>query len=351
MKTIKLFLAIVTIMVFSFQVTIAKEEFKKTITKSFEINKDATLALKNKFGKIHCENWDKNTISIEVEITVEAEGQDKANKYFDRIDIDINGAKERVSVTTHFDDKLFKGNDNEISVDFMIKMPASVSLELDHKFGDVILQDVQGNSSIEIGFGSLKAKSFGGTQNDIEMQYSEGYIEYVKNAELELQYSELEINEVSSMSAESKFSELNIGKIDVLTLESGYDDDFIGSVRDFDVEGEFSDVEVRSLSDRLIADFDYGELSVKEIGSNFELVEITNSFSGASLGFNPDASFRLSATIKMGDLTYPRNRASISVVDLSYTSNKYEGIIGNGDSPSSKVIIEAKHSGVNLFYR
>lgn len=330
---------------------IAKEEFTKKISKSYDVNKDATLAIKNKFGKIHCQNWDKNTISIEVTITLEASNQEKANKYFDKISIKFSGSADRVSAVTSFDDNLFDNNNNEISIDYMVMMPKTLGIELDHKFGDIILEEIQGSSMIELGYGSLKANKLSGNSNDLEIKFSEGFIGYLKSASLELKYSELEIDEANDMSAESKFSELNIGKIDVLTLESGYDDDFIGSIRDLDVEAGFSDVEVRSLEERLIADIDYGEIKVKEMGRDFILIDITNSFSDANIGFHAESSFRLNATIKMGDLSYPRDKARLSVVDLSYTSNKYEGVIGDNQDTSSKVMIEAKNSGVNLYYR
>lgn len=352
MKTLKLTLVAIFLIATASQSFARKEEYKKTISKSFEVNKDAVLAVTNKFGKIHCQNWDKSTISIEVEITVEASSPEKADKYFSKINIDFEGSSSRVSASTHFDDNLFKNNsNNEISVDYNISMPASIGVEMDHKFGDLILGDVEGNSSIDVAYGSLKARKLSGEENDIELKFSEGYIGYVKNAELELKYGELEIDEVVSLSAESKFSSLELGKVDVLTLESGYDDDVIGSVRDLDVEADFSDIEIRNLNERLIADIDYGELKVKEIASGFKLVDIENSFSDANLGFHPEASFRLSATIKMGDLSYPRDRSRLTEVELSYTSNKYEGLIGENNDTSSKVLVEAKNAGVNLFYR
>lgn len=351
MKTIKLILVAVTFLTFSFQGMAFDQEFKKTVSKSFDVNKDALLIMKNKFGKIHCENWDKNEISVEVIITVEASNQDKANKYFDKIDVEISGSSSQVSVVTHFDDNLFKNNKDEISVDFMIHMPESIGIEVDHKFGDLVLASVEGNSSIDLSYGSLKANKLSGEDNQLEIKFSEGFIGYVKNAEVELKYSELEIDEAGNLSAETKFSSFQLGKADVLTLESGYDDDVIGSVRDLDIEAGFSDVEVRNVGERLVADFDYGDLKVKEIKKGFKLVEIVNSFSEVNLGFNPEASFRISATVKMGDLSYPRDKSRMDVVELSFTSNKYEGVVGDDTNTTSKVIIDSKNGSVNLFYR
>jgi len=350
MKTLKFSIILFVSMVFSFQL-FAKEEYTKKISKSFDVNKDATLSVTNKFGKVHCENWDKNTIAIEVTITVEASSQEKANKYFDKINISISGNSSLVTATTSFDNKTFSKNKYEISVDYMISMPRTINLEIDNKFGDIIIDEVLGSSNIELGYGSIKCKKLAGDNNDLEIKFSEGFIGYVKSANLELKYSELEIDEANDMTAESKFSELKIGKIDVLTLESGYDDDFIGYVRDLDVEADFSDIEVRNLAQRLVADFDYGELKIKQVARDFTLIEIENSFSDANIGFHAESSFRIIATVKMGDLSYPRDKARLTVVDLSFTSNKYEGVIGDNPDTSSKVIIESKNSDVTLYFR
>ena len=350
MKTLKFSIILFVSMVFSFQL-FAKEEYTRKISKSFDVNKDATLSVTNKFGKIHCENWDKNTIAIEVTITVEASSQEKANKYFDNIDILISGNSSLVTATTSFDDNVFSKNNHEISIDYMISMPRTINLEIDNKFGDIIIDEVLGSGNIELGYGSIKCKKLAGDNNELEIKFSEGFIGYIKSAALELKYSELEIDEANDMTVESKFSELRIGKIDVLTLESGYDDDFIGYVRDLDIDASFSDIEVRSLAQRLFADFDYGELKVKQVAKDFTLIEIENSFSDASIGFHSEASFRMIATVKMGDLSYPRDKARLTVVDLSFTSNKYEGVIGDNPDTSSKVIIESKNSDVTLNFR
>ena len=329
----------------------AEDEFTKKVSKSFDVNKDATLTVKNKFGKVHCENWDKNSISIEVTITVQASNQEKANKYFDKIKIDITGTNSLVTAITSMEDNLFDKGNNELSIDYMIQMPATVNVELNNKFGDIIVSEIGGTSKINLGYGTIDIKKLSGSTNALNIEFSDGYIGYIKSANLDLKYSELKVDEIADMNAESKFSELNIGKIDVLTIESGYDDDFIGSVRNIDVEADFSDVEIRNLEQTLTANFDYGELKVKEVSKAFKLIDITNSFSDANIGFNPEASYRINATVKMGDFSYPQDRAKLSVVEMSYTSSKYEGLVGGNSDTQSKVMIDSQNSGATLYYR
>jgi hypothetical protein len=330
----------------------ATDEFTKKISKSFEVNKDATLSVKNKFGKVQCENWDKNTISIDVTITLHTTSQEKANKYFEQVNVEITGNSTYVSAVTDLDGDIFGRNNCDLTIDYMIMIPRTINVELSNKFGEIIFAETSGSAAIDLGYGSLNVKRLTGENNKIEMQFSDGStIGFMKSATIDLKYSELDIDEAVSLNGESKFTELNIGKVDVLTLETGYDDDFIETVRSMDIEADFSDIEVRQLTESMTVNFDYGGLKVKEVTRNFKLVDISSSFSDANIGFNPEASFRLSAMVKMGDLSYPSENARISVTELSYTSNKYEGLVGMNSETGSKVLINSENSGVTLFYR
>jgi hypothetical protein len=350
MKTIKISFVLLLSVLLSAQLYARKDDYTKTVSKSFDVNSDASLFVKNKFGKVHFMNWEQNTISVEVTITVEASSEEKAQKFFDRIDISISGNSERVTAITSFPQKL-NNNNNEFSIDYLVKLPKSINIEVNNKFGDIILNEVDGRCDVELGYGKIEAKRLMNQHNNLVIKFSNGFIGYVENSDLELKYSELEIEEAVNMSAETKFSDFKIGSIEVLTIETGYDDDYIGSVRDLDIESGFSDIEVRSLEKRLKADCDYGELKVKQVDKDFKLIDITNSFADATIGLYPDVSFKIVATVKMGDFDFPEDNARLSVVDLSGSSKKYEGVVGSGDETNARILVEAKYSDITIYYR
>ena len=328
----------------------AGEEYTKKITKSFAVNKDANLLVKNKFGDIFCENWQKDEIAIEVKISVEASSQDKANKYFDNISVDISGNASQVTAKTTFDDKLFNKGNNSVSVDYLIKMPKSISLDLDNKFGEIFIDEVDGRALIDLAYGNFRANRLNNSDNELEIKFSEGSAEYIYKANLELKYSEFDVEEMAEMIAESKFSELTVDKIEILSLESGYDEDNIGSVVKMDVEADFSEIDLDFLEDELVADLSYGELLVKEVKTGFSLIRIDNSFSDSYVSFQPDAAFKIDADIKMGEFDYRAN-ARIVAEEISYTSKKFSGTIGDGDASGSKVILKCKNSDIKLRYK
>lgn len=351
MKTLKFNIALLTFVFLAATSFARNEEFSKEINKSFDVDKNATLIVKNKFGLVHCENWDKSSISIKVTITVDASSQEKAEKYFDKIDITLTGNRSEVKAITEFGNNAFKNNSN-ISVDYLIYMPASASVDITNKFGEVILNEVQGTSDIYVAYGSLRAKRLLGESNKLKMSFSEDcFIGYLNSGDIVLKYSDLEVSEVKNVSLETGFSELKIGTAEVITLESGYDDLYIGTVRDLDLESDFSEMEIRNVKQRLVVDYSYGELNVKQIDKDFLLIDLDSSFGEASIGIEEGASFKLIATIKMGEFEFPEEKARLSVVDLSFSSNKYEGVIGGDENTESKVIVAASHSEVSLFFR
>jgi len=162
MKTLKLTLLVVSIFAFTLQSANAKEEYKKNIKESFDISKDAKLVLKNKFGKIHCENWDKNSISIEVEITVDASNQEKANKYFEKINVDIKG-------------NLFSNINNKEDI----------------KIGKLAIKNFSGDNSLRAVGRNVFVPSEGATPNDAtDYNIFNGFIE-TSNVRLEEEMTEM----------------------------------------------------------------------------------------------------------------------------------------------------------------
>ncbi|MCX6278641.1 MAG: hypothetical protein NT004_11150, partial [Bacteroidetes bacterium] len=105
----------------------ALDEYKKVIKKEFQVNADAQLTINNRFGKVHCENWDKNAITVEVTITVDASDQESADKRLNRIAVDFTDSPSLVTATTNMNEG--KGrNDGHFSIDFMINMPTTNNL-------------------------------------------------------------------------------------------------------------------------------------------------------------------------------------------------------------------------------
>lgn len=327
----------------------SEDKFTRTIKKEYPINKDAHLYVDNKYGKIHCANWDRDVISFEVTITVDAYDEQKAARIFDMIKVDMHGSGSEVGAETDISDA-FKGNDDNtsIKIDYMVYMPETVSLSLENKFGDIYIENVRGPANIDLSYGNLEAISMSNQENNLEIKFSKASIDTITGFTAELKYSEFIVYNSKRMNAESKFSTVRIEKITAADIDSQYDTYNIGDMQTAEIHSEFSTIKITKLLKHINIESEYGSIQVKYIAPGFEEAEIYNEYGSLELGLDEEASYQLDATIKLGSLSYPKENASLVKESEDYTTTTYHGVIGANKSTSSRIHIESSNAGVTI---
>ncbi|MEI7499989.1 MAG: DUF4097 family beta strand repeat-containing protein [Bacteroidota bacterium] len=325
----------------------AHDEFTKVIKKEFLINPDAQLTVNNRFGKVHCANWDKNSISIEVTITVTARDQEEAAKRFNRISIDFTDSPSAVSAITSFQEGKGSGKD-QFSIDYMVTMPVTISLDLTNKFGDIYINEVQGKSKINIGYGNLEAKKLGNSDNLLDIKFSKARVNWIKGAVLVLKYSEMSLDYAGSLRLDSKFSDLDAEKIIALNVVFEGGKLSMENSSAVDSKSKFSDISIQRIEQSLNLDIQYGNCDVHEMPAGFTLVNIRNKYGDVSIGLSEQAKYSLEADLKFCDLEFPSDNAKFSFRSTTPTENSYKGTIGGSDSPMSKVVVHSEYGNVSL---
>lgn len=351
MKTtvVKLFVTLFTLM--SLQSFAFNGEFVKKINKSFNVKPDASVKIQNKFGKVECINWDKPAVSIEVTITVDVSSQEKANKVFEKIKITITGNESAVTAITSFTDN-FSDNGNKIlNIDYVVNLPKTINLDIDHKFGDVILNEITGKTTLNLSYGTLTAKKLTNNANTFIIKFSDANIGILSNANIDLKYSELDVEQAKVLTVDSKFSEFMIKKAVKINHTSGYDDTKIGMINEFDINSSFSEINIDELQKSLDLKMDYGGIVIQQVSGDFEALKMVNNFANAEIGFEPASSFNIDAVCKFGELKYPVRNSKVKHEEISYTTNKYKGTVGQPAAGKTLVIIESKNSDVVLEFR
>lgn len=344
-------MTLIILFTFGFLTLHAGEDYSKKITKSFVVNGDAQLVVFNKYGKVYCENWTKNEVSVEVTITVEATSEDKANKIFNKIGIDITGNPSMVRAETSIESGAFNKGSTELSIDYKIQFPKSMSVDIDNKFGDIFIDEVDGKARIDLGYGMVKVKKLNNSSNNLDIKFSEGNFGYVNRAEMDVKYTELTIDEANELIADTRFSELEFVKVGKVVLDSGYDEITVGDVNDMETEASFSEINIASLTERLVAESGYGDITVRNVGKGFSLIDIDNNFADTKLWFDVAASFSVDVNMKMGDFYFPKSNSNVTSQELSFTSHKYKGTIGSGSNITSKVVIVAGNADVKIDFK
>ncbi len=327
------------------------EEFQKKIKKEFEINSDALLKLSSKYGSITCKNWEKNIISFEVTIEVEAANKEKSEEIFNNISIDFSGNKSVVEAKTVFNEKVFtliSNKNNKLNVNYDIYFPETISLELVHKYGAVFIEDVNGKVFLDVSYGSIQSGDIGANNNELRIGYCKASVEEFCGGNIDVKYSSFNMDECKNGNFNSKYSTITIGEADDLILDSGYDHFTIDEIKRMNVKSQFSEFDIGELKKRLEIDMSYGNFEVEDVSSEFEEIIIKNSYANVSLGISENASYLLNAELKYGSLKIPDNHKYLTKQIVSPSSAIYEGRIGNDKNTKSKVTINSKHAKVSL---
>lgn len=308
---------------------IFKQDFERNISKSFNVDADADVRLANKYGEINVETWDRNEVKIDVRIKVSARDEDAANETFDRISIDFSGSSANVSATTSLDspnrgnwwNKLMGGgsNSSDFRIYYKVMMPASVSLNTEAKYCDVMLPNLTGNTVLYVAYGDLKAGrlskrneisvSYGsarveelGAESRFKIRYSEGVIRTATDLRYDGRYSETRIDKVRDLKIDAGYEEIEVGTAREVRLDGNYNDLSVEYAERIFLDGNYCDFELGEITRELEVDASYGDLEVDELKAGFERVMIDVNYIDVELDVEDNAGFSVDLSSRYGDI-------------------------------------------------
>ncbi len=261
------------------------KKYEKTIERTFEITKDGTTSISNKYGKVTLQTWDKNEVSIKVIIQAETGSEKEAQEAFNRVTINFLSSSNQVSAKTELESKntswwSWDFSQVDYTIDYEVFLPISNNLELVHKYGNFSLNELEGDLSINLSYGKgviEKLENFGNLNlayaninieeaGDLKvaMKYSELRVERMNNLEIESKYSKIEIEEAMSITTYSKYDHFDLGALNNLRNTGKFDHFEIGDIKNLEILSQYTDVEVEKIREEVKMDLKYG-------GGNFGL--------------------------------------------------------------------------------
>ncbi len=350
MKTIVkiVMIALAAMLLLAIKGASAADEYTKVIKRDFQVNPDASLAIRNKFGKVHINNWEKNEIALEVTITVSASGQESAARRFERISIDINGTAGQVTANTLIEEGKFSGK-GKFSVDYLVHMPVSNRLDLSNKFGDIFINEIKGKTKIDLSYGNMEARKLDNSDNLLEISFGKARINWITGAVLTLRYSEMSLDYAGSLRMNSKFSNLDADKIIALNMvqEGGKLD--IDKSSSVESKSKFTDIQVGRIDQSLNLDIQYGNCDIDEIPPGFTMVNIRNRYGNVTVNLDDNARYSLDAEMSYCELDFPEKESKMTYRSITHTTRHYKGYVRSADqSASSRVTVNSAYGNVRL---
>jgi hypothetical protein len=301
------------------------KEFTKSIVKEFDISRDGTVGITNKYGSIDIRTWDASQVKIDVTLMADARNQEAANEIFNRIAVKFENSPSVVRAITEIETTTgwkswfnWGSGGDEFEINYVVHLPSTVVLELDNKYGDIYVADMNNRASVVLKYGDMKIGNINGNAT-ITMGYSDGSVSSTNDLNLHLAYSELYLGKANNISFDGKYSDLeietagdmnaNTGYVDVKIQKVGrlmntgkYDDFVISSAVSMDVDSRYSGFVVSDLETYGDFTMSYGSVDIQNVNAGFQSISIQSSYTDVSIDVAEDAAFTLDASTRYCDI-------------------------------------------------
>lgn len=340
---------ILAIAVFCANNVFGQEDFnKKLIEESFDANENDKLVLTSKFGDINILTSDDDQVSFKVDLTIDTNSEMVAEKFFNNIDIQINKSGNTISAKTVFKSGL-KGI-KDYKVNYTIYMPPTIETDINHKFGNLYIENISDEVKIDLGYGNYKIDKLGAPDKTsfFKLDYANGEVDQIMDAKLILNYSTMNIKgNAGKLRLESTYSKLNAEICDLLSFSSKYDRIEIDEINDLNGEGTYSHFKFEEVSGNIEITYEYGSLDIDYVKPGFENINIDSKYGDTKISIDSEAAYALNGEAKYGKIHYPDNYDVREINEIS--TSEIHGVIGYEANVNSQVTIFTEYGNVRLF--
>lgn len=279
------------------------ESETRNFIKTLPVDRETTLEITNKYGRIQITPWDRDSALIRAEVKAIAKDRSKLSKMFDGINVEITGSKYIVRAQTEFTSNIntlfesFKGMtnkiiqyDSHIEINYYINIPEYLNLKIENKYGDVYMENATGEFRISLSNGSFKANNLG-KSSSLNLVFCDGKINSLVSGNLDASFSEISIGTTEDLSINSISSKYDIKNAGTLRTESKRDKFFIDNISTLQGNAYFTDYRLSELKKEINLTTRYGSFNAEHIEKEFESVNINSNFSDLTLNFDQNSAY------------------------------------------------------------
>ncbi len=145
---------------------IADEKYEEKFAKTELLAADGKVVLINVSGKIEIKSWKENSVKIDAVKVSEAATLDKAKENAKEVTIDVKNEGNVVRIETKYPErKHFWGGDSvNVSVSYVVMIPARASADVKSVSGDVSLSEIGGPAKVNCVSGNVQVLGAAGAE-------------------------------------------------------------------------------------------------------------------------------------------------------------------------------------------
>ncbi|MFZ2286573.1 MAG: hypothetical protein WAV93_06270 [Bacteroidales bacterium] len=337
--------------------TASAEEVKKDFQREMVPTDNSTLKVINKFGAVVTETWDQNRIVVNVTVKVEHPSADRARKLLDMITVKFTEEGGNLTAETVFSSDFssisWKGSNHSFSINYNIKMPARVNLDISNRYGNTVVDEVSGLTHLEVKYGDLTVGklSRGNVKpiNSLAVAYGKATVDELGWAEINARYCGMfSVRRATALLVDSRYSKISVEEVSSLVADSKYDGYIVTNANNIVLMGGYTDLNFKKVNRKLEVETKYGNLAVERVPAGFEKITVKAGYCAVRLGIDPAACYMLEATTSYGSLKVDDTSFSPDKRIVGNTSSEMAGKVGKCSNPTSMVKVTASYGSVRL---
>lgn len=328
-------------------------EKTKTIKKEFNVNADANLSIKNKYGNVDVIAWDQNRVEIEVKITVSGNNESKVIERLSKINVNFESSSSAVSAKTILEKNsnnwYSSNNKMNYQIDYKVKVPVTNSVSLNNDYGTISLNEIKGKADINCDYGKILIGSLYHSKNSINMDYSnDSEIELINGGTINSDYSKFRVEKAKKIDLNADYTDSEFVSIEDLNFVCDYGNIEVGQANNIDGNGDYLTMRFGTIFKSLVIGADYGSIKVDKIKKDFNMIEINSDYAGIKIGLDNDIAFDFVTKLSYGGFDYNEEGVTYIKKVVKSQSKYYEGYVNRKNS-GSKISISSEYGGVKLY--
>ncbi len=330
-----------------------KYKKEKRIKKEFKVTENAMLMVDNSYGNLDIITWEEHKIVFEITITTSGNDEQSVEEKLDNITVEFSNSPTLVSAETIINSKRsswlswFRNNTTSMEINYLIKMPITNSVTLNNDYGDIMLQQLKGSSSITCDYGKITTQELFSTHNKINFDYSNNcYFEYINSGEITADYSEFTVDKAKNIKLNADYTKSVITTAENVKYNCDYGALKIEKVNTVYGNGDYLTTRIGTIYKTATLNSDYGSIKIDKIAENAENITIEGDYTGIRMGIHPNYRFNFYIDLDYASLSSELD-LQFSSKNLKNTSKSYEGYYGSKNT-GNVVVIESDYGSVKI---
>jgi hypothetical protein len=323
------------------------EETLSTYTRDEQITHQANefngVEVHNQHGDVSVTGWLKDTILVEIKISVKAEYREMADEVLDRIRISKTKLKGLAYMRTAFGEE-FHSN-YPFRINYEIFMPADKQLIVNNRFGNIAISDLTGNLEITSEYGDVVQQGMQVADTVFsKISFGEADFTNIDYAEIELYNSNVKISSIETGAFSGQYCQADItkaGKVQFSTQTARIN---MEEVRQIDIKGQFCFVSINQITQRGNIEISDG-LLITSLSETAKELSVSNFNAPANISLSPSLAYTLHGEVTNGQFRHDREKHFKVIEDLDKTSFSGEY---NANGKAATIILFNKNAGINI---